>query len=310
MLISNSELMTLLRCPKTGLALRTDAGSLRCSDSCPCDYKVVDGFPLVIDFDNSILQREGFDALAPSVNRQSYAGLNKLLKSIAATPHSVTTDNIQHLRGLLDQSEGPYKILVVGGGTVGHGMEELYLLPQYKVVSFDIYASAKSHFVADAHDIPLPDNYFDAVIIQAVLEHVLEPATVVEQIHRVLKPSGIVYSETPFMQHVHEGAYDFTRFTELGHRYLFKKFQRIRAGALSGAGTQLQWSLEYFFRSLFRSRNIGKLAKLCFFWLQFFDRVIPVKYNVDAAGGVYFLGRKSTFELSKADIISLYQGAQ
>ena len=38
--------------------------------------------------------------------------------------------------------------------------------------------------------------------------------------------SGIVYAETPFMQQVHEGAYDFTRYTVLGHRYLFKKFKQ------------------------------------------------------------------------------------
>lgn len=310
MLVSQSELMALLRCPKSGLALHTVSDSLRCSEACRCEYKIVNGFPLVVDFENSIFRREHFSALTSAVKRRSYAGFTMFLKSVVATSHSVTNDNIQYLRNLLDQSSGPYNILVVGGGTIGHGMKELYSLQQYKVVSFDIYASPESHFVADAHDIPLPNNCFDAVIIQAVLEHVIEPSVVVEEIYRVLKPSGLVYSETPFMQHVHEGAYDFTRFTELGHRYLFKKFQHIRAGALSGAGTQLQWSLEYFFRSLFRSRKLGKLVKLCFFWLQYLDRLIPLPYNVDAASGVFFLGRKSTLELSKADIIALYQGAQ
>jgi len=53
---------------------------------------------------------------------------------------------------------------------------------------------------------------FDAVWIQAVLEHVLDPVRVVAEIHRVLRPGGLVYSEIPFMQEVHEGAYDFTRF--------------------------------------------------------------------------------------------------
>lgn len=310
MLVSKSELVKLLRCPKTGLALHRVADSLRCSEACLCDYKIVNGFPLVVDFENSIFQREDFNALTSVVKRKSYTGFTRLLKSIVATPHSATMENVKYMRSLLEQSDGPYTILVVGGGTVGKGMEELYRLQQYKVVSFDIYASPSAQFVADAHDIPLPANYFDAVIIQAVLEHVIEPAIVVEEIYRVLKPSGLVYSETPFMQHVHEGAYDFTRFTELGHRYLFKKFEQVKAGALSGAGTQLQWSLEYFFRSLFRSHRLGKVVKLCFFWLQYFDRLIPLPYNVDAAGGVFFLGRKSTSELSKADIVALYQGAQ
>ena len=33
---------------------------------------------------------------------------------------------------------------------------------------------------------------FDGVWIQAVLEHVLEPETVVAQIHRVMRSSGLV----------------------------------------------------------------------------------------------------------------------
>lgn len=311
MLVDRSELMTLLRCPRTGLALHPFIESLTCSDTdCPCDYKIVNGFPLVVDFENSIFKQEDFDSLTSVVKRRSYSGFRSALRSIVATPHSVTAGNLKSLRRLLEQSEGPYRILVVGGGTIGQGMDELYRLKQYKLISFDIYASPNAQFVADAHDIPLPDEYFDAVIVQAVLEHVIEPSIVVAEIYRVLKMSGLVYSETPFMQHVHEGAYDFTRFTEVGHRYLFKKFQLVSAGALSGAGTQLQWSLEYFFRGLFRSNRLGKLVKLCLFWLQFFDRLIPLPYNIDAASGVFFLGRKSGTELTKAEIVGHYQGAQ
>lgn len=311
MLVDRSELMTLLRCPRTGLALHSNVDSLSCSDDdCPCDYKVVNGFPLVVNFENSIFKREDLDSLTSVVKRKSYTGFKNALRSIVATPHSVTAENFKSLRSLLERSPGPYRVLVVGGGTIGQGMDELYRLKQYKLISFDIYASPNAHFVADAHDIPLPDGYFDAVIVQAVLEHVIEPNVVVSEIYRVLKTSGLVYSETPFMQHVHEGAYDFTRFTEVGHRYLFKKFQLVKAGALSGAGTQLQWSLEYFFRGLFRSNRLGKVVKLSLFWLQYFDRLIPLPYNIDAASGVFFLGRKSAVELTKADIVAHYQGAQ
>ncbi len=53
----------------------------------------------------------------------------------------------------------------------------------------------------------------------------LEPERVVSEIARVLKPAGMVYSEIPFMQQVHEGAYDFTRFTDSGQRWLFRQFK-------------------------------------------------------------------------------------
>ena len=68
----------------------------------------------------------------------------------------------------------------------------------------------------------------------------------VAEIHRVMKASGYVYAETPFMQQVHEGAYDFTRFTVLGHRYLFKDFDSIIIGGNGGSGEVLSWSIKHF----------------------------------------------------------------
>lgn len=312
MLADRNEVIKLLRCPKTGRELTLGQDSLYCEDELGrCDYKIVNGYPVLIDFDNSVF-RANETSLAPPVKRKSYSGLVQVLKSLVSTPHAVTKANVKSLQQMLAAMPGRCRILIIGGGTIGQGMAELYATERFEIVSFDVYASPHVQFIADAHEIPLPSDTFDAVIVQAVLEHVLEPATVVREIHRVLKPSGLVYSETPFMQHVHEGAYDFTRFTELGHRYLFRNFRPLRAGVLSGAGTQLQWSLDYFFRGLFRSRKMGKLVKLCFFWLQYFDRIIPLPYNVDAAGGVFFLGVKDNnkVELGKAEIASYYQGAQ
>lgn len=112
----------------------------------------------------------------------------------------------------------------------------------------DIYDSQNVDILADAHSVPFKSGLFDLVIIQAVLEHVLNPEKVVSEISRVLRPEGVVYAETPFMQQVHEGPYDFTRFTESGHRYLFKNFSQIRSGVTAGAGSSLLWSLDFFSR--------------------------------------------------------------
>ena len=51
----------------------------------------------------------------------------------------------------------------------------------------------------------LADASVDGVIVQAVLEHVLDPRTVAAEVERVLRPRGMVYAETPLMQQVHEG---------------------------------------------------------------------------------------------------------
>jgi len=91
--------------------------------------------------------------------------------------------------------------------------EELYADTRTDLLSFDVYASPHVQIVADAHDIPVTSQTFDAIVVQAVLEHVIDPVRVVTEIHRVLRPGGAVYSEVPFLQQVHEGRYDFMRFT-------------------------------------------------------------------------------------------------
>ncbi len=148
--------------------------------------------------------------------------------------------------------------------------------------------------------------------MQAVLEHVLDPALVADEVYRVLKDGGVVYAETPFMQQVHEGAYDFQRFTITGHRWLFRRFEQIDIGPLKGPGITLAWSLKYFFWALTRSRRIGSLVFIpSFFVLQVLDRLIPAKYRWDGASGGYFLGRKTPgFKLRARDIVDLYGGLQ
>ena len=74
------------------------------------------------------------------------------------------------------------------------------------------------------------------------------------EIYRVLNKKGIVYAETPFMQQVHEGAYDFARFTVLGHRYLFKDFEMIEIGGNKGPEFVLAWAVRYFFWALIRNK--------------------------------------------------------
>ena len=200
------------------------------------------------------------------------------------------------------------RVLVIGGGTVGDGLEALYADDRIDLLAFDVYASANVQLVADAHRIPLVDGAVDGVIIQAVLEHVLEPVVVVAEIRRVLRDGGVVYADTPFMQPVHEGAYDFTRFTESGHRYLFREFEQVESGQVAGAGTSLRWSIGYFVRAFTRSVAAGRIAGLAFFWLSHLDRFLDPKHSLDGANSVYFLGRKGGPGMTPSQAVDRYAG--
>jgi SAM-dependent methyltransferase len=214
---------------------------------------------------------------------------------------------------LLAQSNSP-KVLVLGGSILGKGMEVVVKYPEIVLVESDVSFGSRTGVILDAHSIPFKDDSFDGVIVQAVLEHVVDPQQCVEEIHRVLKKDGLVYAETPFMQQVHGGCYDFTRFTHLGHRRLFRKFEEIESGAVCGPGMALAWSYSYFLLSFTQSKKMRILletfARFTSFYLTYFDELLIDKAGtLDAASGYYFMGRKSDSILSDKELIKLYKGA-
>lgn len=313
MLIKSKDLFPILRCPVTGQKLFKKENEYEFkyyTKNREYMYDICNGIPLLIDDKSSIVSLQDLKSFKPLVSRKIYKGFFSFAKKLTSPSKTRTKENVNLLISELSNIKEIPKVLIIGGGTVGQGMDYFYTSSNIDLVSFDIYNSPNINFIADAHQIPLPKNYFDAVIIQAVLEHVLEPCEVVKEIYRVLKPRGIVYAETPFLQQVHEGGYDFTRFTESGHRYLFREFKLIKSGSTAGTGTQMLWSIDYFFRGLFRSRLIGKIAKVSFFWIRYFDYLIPEKFNIDCASGVFFLGSKSNEKLHVKEIPSCYRGSQ
>lgn len=311
MLVSSEDCLTILRCPIGGEALVRD-GADRLRTASGRVYPVLRGKPVLVDFSNSVLSEEAVMATKAhsQIARKNYNGLTARIKRLVSPEKKATARNVARLIADLEALGRPARLLVIGGGSVGQGMAPIYDHPGIEIYAFDIYDTPNVQFIADGHHLPLPDDLFDAVIIQAVLEHVLQPAQVVAEIWRVLRPGGLVYAETPFMQQVHEGPYDFTRFTESGHRYLFRNFDVLASGASGGPGVQFMWSVDYLARSVFRSRKAGKAAKLAFFWTQYLDRIIPPDYAQDAASGVFFYGRKADTPISPRDIVAYYQGAQ
>ena len=273
-------------------------------------FESMNNKPVLIDFEESLVEIEAFrDTKGRSIVKRRFGKLSNFIKLIARGKSKIEKRNFLFLQERM-QLISDSKILIVGGGQLGSSMEDFYSKLQKNIMSFDIYDSEYVDFVADAHFIPIQDNYFDLVIIGAVLEHVLEPTKVVSEIFRVLKQDGLVYAETPFMQQVHEGPFDFTRYTESGHRFLFKKFKLISSGYIAGVSISLIWALDFFFSGLFRSRYAGKIARLLFFWLRFFDSIIPETFNIDGACGVYFIGTKSDDIIKGKEIINYYKGNQ
>ena len=239
--------------------------------------------PVLIDFAASIFERGLFEsengsALQRDIGRRS---IGSRLHRLTFGGNPVSVSNCSKFIDRLKRESRRPVVLVIGGGTIGLGAEELYRDDSIELVGTDVYASPHTVLVADAHRLPFEDGVFDGVWVQAVLEHVLEPATVVAELHRVLRMEGLVYAETPFMQQVHEQAYDFSRFSELD------------AGPVGGAGVALAWSIRYFSRALGAGNKLSRLIVLPFFWIRYLDAFGRGRAAADAASGFFFLGRRS-----------------
>jgi SAM-dependent methyltransferase len=250
------------------------------------------------------------DIEQPFVTRSEQKGpITKLSSRLLKFNSSITLENCQNFTIEIAKTK-EQRVLVIGSGTVGQGMESLYACPA-KITGIDIYGSSSVDYIADAHYLPFPNECFDGVWIQAVLEHVADPSAVVAEIFRVLKPSGLVYAETPFMQQVHEGAYDFTRFTVLGHRYLFKRFDAIKFGGNRGGGTVLSWALKYFLWGLLRNKKVAAAISLPIgFLLRPLERLSDKRILFDGSSGVFFLGKKSSEIIKQKELVLLYKGMQ
>jgi SAM-dependent methyltransferase len=302
----------LVCCPRCRSELHLDETPIRCAGT-DCVFSKqgfprAAGQPVLIDFERSIFERSAYDDDRGAVFKRDDTGrgLGVRIRRMLTGSNPVTPEKSKQMIQLLGRETKAPVVLVIGGGAIGVGADPLYATQGVQIVGTDVYASTNTDVVADGHFLPFHDQTFDAVWIQAVLEHVLDPPAVAEEIHRVLKPGGIVYADTPFIQQVHEQAYDFTRFTLSGHRWLFRRFEEIDSGPVGGAGKALVWSIRYVALSLGLNTKLATMVALPFFWLRFIDYFARPGPKSDAASGVFFFGRRSDAALTARDMLHYY----
>lgn len=305
-------------CPTChGAELVPGAQSLRCP-ACGAEYPVVDERPILICEARSLFSFEDYVVrggqttmhLAPERGgaiRRAKAWLRRFIpeksRNIATfTPEDAVREIAQKMPGA--------KILVIGAGDA-----PLEKLPGVEMTYSDVALGPLTDLIADGHDLPFADGTFDLVIAAAVMEHVMNPQRVAEEVRRILKARGAVYASTPFMQQVHMGRYDFCRFTPVGHRSLWRGFDETHSGLANGPGMTVVWSLEYFLRALIPANTPQSIACYLmrflatpFLWLDGTLRNRPAAY--DGASGHYFFGYKRPQPLSDREIIASYKGAQ
>ncbi|HEX4169649.1 MAG TPA: methyltransferase domain-containing protein [Bryobacteraceae bacterium] len=303
----------LLVCPVCHSKLNLgDVGYICQNNSCKQEYPLISRVPILVNELVSTFKTSAY-------RKEQHPDSGKLRKRIRSLVPRISVNlaaskKLKEFAQLLLLETPSPRVLVLGGAEVGVGMNGLLQNERIQCLESDIVIGPRTEIVFDASYIPLETESVDGVVIQAVLEYIPDPARAVAEIHRVLKPRGIVYSEMPFMQHVHGGRYDFTRLTHLGHLRMYRHFAEIRSGACAGPATALAWALQHFFLSFVRSpwqRDLTKVGTgFLFFWLKYFDYLLAhTPGGLDAATGTFLLARKTDQVIPDRELISRYRGA-
>ncbi len=166
-------------------------------------------------------------------------------------------------------------------------------------INVDVFPFEEVDVVADAHHLPFADNSVDAIFNESLLEHVANPAVVIDEISRVIKPGGIIYTSVPFMTPFHASPDDFNRWTKSGLKFIFSDFELVKEGVAAGPWSAFLVFLAYFLGVIFSfgSKKLAPFMAFIFMLvlgpLKIFDYFfarLPGAHAV--AAQLFFIGRK------------------
>jgi SAM-dependent methyltransferase/uncharacterized protein YbaR (Trm112 family) len=317
MTLSPDDLTHRFVCPRDRGHLTLSDQALVCT-SCGSSSPIVrGGIPVFIVEESSVftqseyLAGDSYQGAAYGTKTDPTLGVRRLARRTghylgeigSSIKHFGVTDAIRHVMIVKPNPQ----VLVLGSGGTD------YSTTGCKVIHTDVAFGERVEAIVDSHDLPFASGSFDLVIAVAVLEHVADPQRCVAEAHRVLAPDGFVYAATPFLQPVHMGAHDFTRFTPLGHRRLFRCFDTISWGLAMGPGTTFAYALSSLLESMSRRRQFRRVGKLLGLLaavpMRKLDRPLSrAPSSWDAAAATYYFGSRRQTPVPDREIIMQYVG--
>lgn len=128
-------------------------------------------------------------------------------------------DEARVRRWIRDAARGRVLDIGCAGGWAEHAVSAHchYTGLDFPTTATGLYGTRPEVF-ADAAHCPFADHSFDCVLLLEVLEHVAQPAAVMAEIHRVLKPGGTLLLSMPFLYPLHDAPHDYQRYTAPGLR--------------------------------------------------------------------------------------------
>lgn len=97
--------------------------------------------------------------------------------------------------------------------------EDLFSSASYLGLEIDTLENrmaGKADCFYDGSIFPFGDVEFDSIVMNEVFEHVFTPDSMLQEVHRVLRPGGLFFMTAPFVWDEHSQPYDFARYSSFG----------------------------------------------------------------------------------------------
>lgn len=151
------------------------------------------------------------------------------------------------------------------------------------------HKNSKVDIFYDGATLPFEDGGFDGVVSFEVLEHVFNPVEVLAEIHRVLRPGGVLLLSVPFAWPEHEQPYDYARYTSFGLHHLLEH-NGFAVRSLEKTGSSVRAISQLFIAQIYDSAcrtDVGmiKLVARCAvipitFFAIILDYILPVRTDI------------------------------
>jgi SAM-dependent methyltransferase len=204
--------------------------------------------------------------LPPFVSNNVVRSLLYMLYPPMPTLNVIPRSRMKNIKDCIFQKN--FRVLNIGSGSnAGVGRRLWDNHSQCDVINMDLGSGDNVDLIGDAHNLQFPDNSFDAVVMQAVIEHLVNPNVAISEALRVLKPGGYLYIEVPFLQGFHADPHDYQRYTLEGLRIRLSAFHEIYSGVSVGPFCTFVWLVRDGFSSCFKQRWLYMVSRFLLSWL-------------------------------------------
>jgi SAM-dependent methyltransferase len=192
-------------CPQCWAALDEDPRGLHCTQ-CQNVYAVQEGIPILLPHYEDATR----DRYLRNYSQIAHDDLDTPFEYDRARRHQVLIDFIGNTRGK--------KVLDIGSSNAIYLRE---LQADFKValdLAYPFLAAVPAtngiaRICGDAEYLPFAPGFFDVVVISDILEHLLEPANLVQRLHAICTPQTRIIVHIPWQENIavyRDSPYEFT----------------------------------------------------------------------------------------------------